>query len=431
MIWTLVRYSPAWRITGWSSLIFVAVWLVLSQGKDAGLAISAPIMIYILHMGQVVQAPETAFRCTFFDAALPVEGRALWVSKMIVLLGMVWAPVLAASAVRFAVMHNAALPFLNATAGYTAVLLFAQCFRIREFHEPRWVCLVAVVVGGTGMIVMGVALPDFAMRVLAACLALSATLFVVALSRVPKSFQAAPAEASAVGRVRTGPGESSAAVAWWKILRPIYGWYLLILVGLVWLQAGGSFVSSTMVVPPVLAMVRTKWRFMAHLPVSMRKLFWAVWGPLPVAILIGYEAAVYFPFGPVHPVILGLRIEAIAWAISLALLLWWIFLFQSFEWRRMRRLPMVLRVVLGAAVPLGVAAAWVMIPSTEAWRKYGTDPLPYFAVKLAGGLPENPVALAAILLAVSAALYWLAERAFCEMEYSATRTVGESYMQRS
>jgi hypothetical protein len=39
--------------------------------------------------------------------------------------------------------------------------------------------------------------------------------------------------------------------------------------------------------------------------------------------------------------------------------------------------------------------------------------------------------LLAILLAVPlAGLYWLAERAFCEMEYSVTRTVGERYLRR-
>jgi hypothetical protein len=186
-----------------------------------------------------------------------------------------------------------------------------------------------------------------------------------------------------------------------------------------------------MVVPPVLAMVRTKWRFLAHLPVSMRKLFWAVWGPLPVAIFAGYEAAVYFPFGPVKPVILGARIEAVAWGISLAMLFSWIFLFQSFEWRRMRRLPRALRVALVATAGVSVAAAWIMIPSTAAWRKYGSDPLPYFAVKLAAMLPASPVLLGILLVIPLAGLYWLAERAFCEMEYSSTRTAGESYLQRS
>ena len=186
-----------------------------------------------------------------------------------------------------------------------------------------------------------------------------------------------------------------------------------------------------MVVPPVLAMVRTKWRSLAHLPVSMRKLFWAVWGPLPVAIFVGYEAAVYFPFGSIKPVILGARSEAVAWAISLAMLLSWIFLFQSFEWRRMRRLPMAVRTVVIAAFPVSLAVAWIMIPSNAAWRKYGSDPLPYFAVKLAGVLPASPVLLGILLAAPLAGLCWLAERAFCEMEYSSARTAGETYMQRS
>jgi hypothetical protein len=152
---------------------------------------------------------------------------------------------------------------------------------------------------------------------------------------------------------------------------------------------------------------------------------------LPIAIFMGYGAAVYFPLGSVKPVMLGARIEAVAWGISLALLLSSIFLFQSLAWRRMRRLPMAGRAVLIAALPVGVAAAWIMIPSNAHWSRYGSDPLPYFAVKLAEVLPASPVLLGIVLVIPLAGLCWLAERAFCEMEYSSTRTVGESYMQRS
>ena len=93
MVWSLIRYSPAWRIAGWASLIYAADWLILSQGADkGGTQVSAPIMIFMGYMVAITRTPETASRCTFFDAALPVEGRQLWVSKMITLVGMVWLP---------------------------------------------------------------------------------------------------------------------------------------------------------------------------------------------------------------------------------------------------------------------------------------------------------------------------------------------------
>ncbi len=35
VIWKLIRYSPAyWRIVGWASLIYAAVWLFISQSND-------------------------------------------------------------------------------------------------------------------------------------------------------------------------------------------------------------------------------------------------------------------------------------------------------------------------------------------------------------------------------------------------------------
>jgi hypothetical protein len=64
----------------------------------------------------------------------------------------------------------------------------------------------ALVVAGTGMIFIGVALPDFGIQVLAGYLLASVALFLVAWSRVPKSFQSAPVESSAMGRALTGAG---------------------------------------------------------------------------------------------------------------------------------------------------------------------------------------------------------------------------------
>ncbi len=431
MVWSLIRYSPAWRIAGWASLIYAAEWLILSQGADKGGAeISAPILIFVGYMVAITQTPETASRSTFFDAGLPVEGRQLWVSKMITLLGMVWLPALAASIVGFAVIRDPALPLLNGAAGFTAILLAAQCFRIREFHEPLRVWVSLLIAGGTLMIVIAVAVPNSATRVLAGYLLANIAFFLLAWSRVPRSFEAAPAQPSAARQTRRiAEGQATPILVWWKILRPIYLGYLFVMLALVWIEGGATFVSVIAVVPPVAATARANWRFLAHLPVLPRKLFWAIWAPLPLAIFLGYEAAVHFPPGSLHPVTLGLRTSAIAWSISLALLLSWMFCFQSAEWRRTRNWPMAAKFLLMATIPVGVTRAWIAIPSNAFWRRYGADPIPYFAVKWAAVLPENPWLLAILLTVPLAGLYWLAERAFCEMEYSTTRTVGESYLQ--
>jgi hypothetical protein len=342
----------------------------------------------------------------------------------------VWLPVLAASAVGFAVVRDPALPLLNAAAGFTAILLAAQCFRMREFREPLGVRVSLLIAGGTFMILIEVALPNSATRVLAGYLLANIAFFLLAWSRVPKCFEAAPAKPSAARQARAiVGGKARPILVWWKILRPIYLSYLFVLVALVWLEGGATFVSVIAVVPPVAATAGGNWRFLAHLPVSPRKLFWAIWAPLPLAIFLGYEGAVHFPMGPLHAVTLGPRTSAISWSFSLALLLSWMFCFQSSEWRRMRNWPMAAKFLIMAVIPVGIAAAWITIPSNDFWRRYGVDPIPYFAVKWAAVLPENPWLLAILLAVPLAGLYYLAERTFCEMEYSTTRTLGESYIQ--
>jgi hypothetical protein len=433
VIWKLIRYSPAWRIAGWASLIYIPVWLVLSQGNDRGI-ISAPFMLYMAHMAAVAQAPETAFRCTFFDAALPVEGRDLWVSKMIVLLGMIWIPVLATSAVGFLVVHDPALPFLNGGAGFTAILLAAQSFRIRSFHEPLLACIILLIAGGAVMTTLAVALPELTTRVLAGYLLVNVVFFLLAWSRVPKCFTVVvSAQPLAPARERGGTlraqssdlaGSSSPIRAWWKILRQIYLTYL-ILVAVGWAIGGASLIGIFMVVPIVTGTARTNWQFLAHLPVSPRKLFWAIWAPLPLAMFLGYEVAVYLPSKfPVHSINLGPRATAIDWASTLLLMFSWMFYFQSLTWRRFRRVPWAIRGGLTAAV---MAAAWIATPDAPVWRRFGADPIAYFAAKWAVTLPENPWMLAIVLMVPLAGLYWLVERAFCEIEYLTTQTVGESY----
>jgi hypothetical protein len=345
---------------------------------------------------------------------------------MIVLLGMVWIPVLAMSAVGFVVVHDPALPFLNAAAGFTAILLAAQSIRIREFHEPLLACIILLIAGGAVMVLLAVALPQFAAGVLTGYLVANIAFFLLAWSRIPKSFTVAPTRAKSSTTI-AGKGGSSAIRAWWKMLRQIYFTYLFVLVFLSWLLGGASFITIAAIIPSITATAWFNWRLLAHLPVSPRKLFWAIWAPLPLGIFLGYEVALHFPMAPIRPVILGPRVMAIDWVITLLLLLSWMFCFLSWEWHRMRRVPTAIKAVLIAVVPLGVAAAWISIPSKTAWRRFGSDPIPYFAVKLAAVLPENPWLLAIALMVPLAGLYWLVERAFCEMEYSTARTIGESY----
>ncbi len=222
MIWEMVKDSPAWRVAAWISLFYAAGWLMLTQGDQRGVIAGAPLLVYMINMVAMVYSPDAAFRCTFFDAGLPVTGRQLWVSKMIVLLGGLWLPVLAASAVGFVVMRNPAMPFLEAAAGISMIYLFAQSFRIREFHEPRWACVTSLIVGGMGLVFLDEVLADSWMWVLPGYLLAGAALFAANLARVPKSFQCARPDAVTGEPVRLPHGGIETAKTppvWWIVLR--------------------------------------------------------------------------------------------------------------------------------------------------------------------------------------------------------------------
>jgi hypothetical protein len=318
---------------------------------------------------------------------------------------------------------------LSAAAGYTAILLAVQSLRIREFHEPVLLGTILLYGGWIIVVVMAVTVHEFAMPLLAGFLLANVVLFLLTWTRVPKCFEVAATKSQAASQANStrevGAGNSSPIRVWWTMLRQIYIAYLFVLVAMTWLQGGGAgfFI---MIGPIIVATARSNWRYLAHLPISPRKLFWAIWAPLPLAMFLGYEAAVHFPMGFARHVPLGPRITAIGWAINLALLLYWTFCFQLWQWHRMRRWAVVVKTLIMAVVPV---AASVAIPSNAFWRRYGTDPIPYFAVKWAEALPQNPWLLAILLIIPLIGLYWLVERIFCEMEYSQTRTIGQSYLQ--
>jgi hypothetical protein len=416
MIWEFIKDSPAWRIAGWISLVYAAGWLVLTQGDKNGVAAGAPLLLYLGNSVALSLAPDTAFRCTFFDAALPIAGRQLWISKMIVLFGSLWLPVLAAAAVGIAVAGNPAVPFLNAAGGITVLYLCGQSFRIRQFHEPRWICSIILIVGGAAICVIDAVMADYGLRLLAGYLLIAAALFVVDLARVPKSFECAPEEPRAAAKPATVSSSTAhPAMVWLKILRPMWGWQALISIPVVWVSGGGVLIAIIAFAPVMMAMIKRMLVFLGHLPVSGRKLFWAMWAPLPAVILLGYEAAVHFPLPFYHRFpALEPRISAIVLALGMALFLIWVFLLQSVDGHRLRNIPAALRWAAIAIFPIVVDAAWILAPFDEAG--HGSDPIPYYAIRLARGLPENPWLLAATLLIPLLGLYWLAERTFREME---------------
>ncbi|HEY4364713.1 MAG TPA: hypothetical protein VGN17_27355 [Bryobacteraceae bacterium] len=434
MIWEMVKDSPAWRISAWMSLFYAAGWLILTQGNEQGVAAGAPLLVYMTNLVAMAYNPEAAYRCTFFDAALPVTGRQLWISKMIVLLGGLWLPVLAASAAGFLVMRNPAMPFLEAAAGLSVIYLLGTGIRIRQFHEPVWACLILLIVGGAAMCMVDELLVKSGTLVLTGYLIAGAVVFGVNLARIPKGFECAPREAATGDRPRVRvPADAKPGWVWWPVLRSIYKWHIGFVVMAAGLSAmiGSSMILVLFLTPPATALSRTTWIYLAYLPVSQRKLFLANWMPLAALLVAAYLSGIRSPiYLPIPAAVGDPRNLITGFAVVLALFFGFGFALQSWEWRRVRGWPAALKVGLVAIFPATLAAAWILTPPHD---RYGSDPLPYYALRLSQMLPGNPVLWGLALAIPLAGLYWLAERSFCEMEYpaAAQKTLAQAYLQRA
>ncbi len=155
--------------------------------------------------------PGFVSNCDLYEAALPIEARALWLSQVASRLALLWLPILAATAVL--AIRGDRLPYLLAGASvWTVAILVVKRYRIREFSAPQWVRLGATIVPFAAFALhRRVHLdvpggPVHAGIVLASCGLASAALFLSGWLAVPKTFQIAPVRPRASRRGRLPPG---------------------------------------------------------------------------------------------------------------------------------------------------------------------------------------------------------------------------------
>jgi hypothetical protein len=130
----------------------------------------------------------------------------------------------------------------------------------------------------------------------------SAALFLKAWTEVPRSFQLAPTELQGkepvfVRSERTGAANDAAP--WWPVFRELYigSWrnrlwpLLLLLLVIQTLAFGWVFAALAVIyIPMTCAGYRAKLRWLTHLPIPARKLFWMAWFPDTAAIVLGLAA---------------------------------------------------------------------------------------------------------------------------------------------
>jgi hypothetical protein len=285
MIWQLVKRDPAWRIAPY----FVVAGVVFSPFVPLAAILGLTCLVL----------PQFRQRWTPFQAALPIDGRQLIASRVLSLLAFIWMPILAAMARMLAGRGEPArvgsLPLLEAGVIVTTVILLVQSVRIRELSPPPWLTIVAYAgiflllpIMGSNLFPGPVAV---VIAVVAGCTVASAVLFLKAWMSVPKAFQLAPAEAASLSTEPSTElsteraGRGWPAFAWWPVFHALYGRWQVRLFPSVSLVAAlaGNWGFALLMAPSFYG----SWHWLLHLPVSARKLFWALWLPLFAPLLAG------------------------------------------------------------------------------------------------------------------------------------------------
>lgn len=408
MIRQLMKRNAAWIATPVIAVMFVilSVWHPRSLGS---------LGIFSLVIMSAIGS-ELLSNCTLYEAALPVEGRDLWLSRVLSLLTLLWGPVLAA-VMAFAAMGTPALPLLEVAAVYTVLLLAVKCFRIREFSSPRWSRIPGYCIIFSALSVPLLLQSNWppAGPVLAGCAIASGALFFKGWTSVPKSFQIAPPEAAAVGRWFKPRDVHASRWVWSPVLRSAWGWgwqTTLLLLAVLSQLAIGSLVAAYVSLWISLIVMHTQGRWLVALPVAPRTLFGIVALPPAAAVVAGFVLGIFFdPDLPLDP-----RLRLMVLAAELALLYGTLFLGQFDGWRRLSQLRRWVRqtpfVLAGLAI---LAAAYWHASVFEALRR------------ATAVLPANVWLLSVVLAIPVVAAYWLAEKVFGEQEIGRRVTTREPW----
>ena len=253
MIRQLMQRDPAWRY----------VWYLTAAAVLARVAFVVPILlgpVYVILWSRVM--PHR--RASFFEAALPVAARDLYLARLLSLLSMIWLP--GAMAALSLLMGGK-----SATARVAAVVMFLTLItvvnlsvRIEEFAAPPRVTMLCAV--AAALIIVPTMLLGHPGAVAAICAAAAAGVGGYAWRSIPATFQSAPMDAAAAQR-RTG--RAAAALPWWPILRSLFPWQVAVFIPIsfIWLTTGQWIWAPTYLMMAY-GQVRLSTRWTQALPMS-------------------------------------------------------------------------------------------------------------------------------------------------------------------
>jgi len=282
MVLQFIKRDPAWKLTpGFTAVAAVAAAIHAFQ-HQSWLPMMLIFPIYIVLFTRVM--PHQ--RVTFFEAALPVSGRDLFQARCLALMGMIWLPALAATAMLLLAgggAHEIADIAIVALVLTLSVLLTLSV-RIKEFAAPSWLAMCSPGVGAMAIPLVTSGQPALVVAICAVTV-LAVAAFV--WSAVPEGFQCAPSDARVRRRSR---GSATPAIAWWPVIRSLLPWQtaIFIPISLIWSTTGEwIFAPMYLMMSYNQTRISTRWTF--ALPIRRRVLLSASVLPLLLVLAGGAE----------------------------------------------------------------------------------------------------------------------------------------------
>ena len=280
MIFQLLKRDPAWKVFPYFVLIFAAGAFAAEYERSI---IVMPLAIAtIAATTGATQSQDLAAR---FFAGLPIAKRAIFLSRVLAVMALIWIPALTAAAVCRALGSYGAGPFVAIGALSMPMALVYQWLWIREIRLRTWVSTIMIgsVVGWmcTAMAVFPGVIPIPFVPVLTISCVASAAIFVAAWRSVLRFREPAVRQTrnTTPVRRRIWPGFPWWLVSWWDLL-------LWVVLGNLTLTS--AWTSALLFVWTGPIRQREQQRWLDPLPVSRRLLFRVRTAPLQIALAAGY-----------------------------------------------------------------------------------------------------------------------------------------------
>jgi hypothetical protein len=226
MIFKLVKRDPAWLAAIIMAPMIGVGALLFPRGTDFGsFFVQFQVATIVLLSIESADWVRPRVRATTLELALPIEGRDLFIARLLSFMALVSLPIVAVFVATLVVRGDLdpAYGMLKAAPILTLALLLPLAIRLPEASAPlvsTWALW--LVVGVTGGLSWNFLPP---LIVMAGFGTASAAVLIYAWPRVPRAFQFTslqPAKAAARPRIDESPVVSRSTVPWRAILRMVF-----------------------------------------------------------------------------------------------------------------------------------------------------------------------------------------------------------------